>query len=145
MTVVDQPPLSSLTLSVVKIAGSEGPVVFAGDTLEYTIVYSNSGGPAHGVYVDGPGIYPLGTSPVLFTCPLGTTPTTCTLGQTGSDGTIAFDTALLFRTATFTVTVDAGSACTTISHTAHGSTTEEGVLTSNLTSVAVSGPGGCIA
>jgi uncharacterized repeat protein (TIGR01451 family) len=139
--VVD-PPVSSLTLSVRKTAGSSGPDVFEGDTLEYTIVYSNSGGPAHGVYVDGPGLYPAGTSPVLFTCPQSTTATTCTLGPTGDEGTVASDTDLLFRTATFTVTVDAGSTC--IGYTAHGNTTEEGTLTSNPTLVAVSGTSGCI-
>jgi hypothetical protein len=42
------------------------------------------------------------------------------------------------------VTVDAGQACQVISYTAHGYTTEEGVLTSNPTSVAVSDPSGCI-
>lgn len=144
VTVADEPPLSSLTLSVEKVAGSPGEVVFPGDTLEYTIVYSNSGGPAHGVYVDGFGIYPIGTSPVLFTCPQSTTATACTLGPTGDEGTVTSDTLAAFRTATFTVTVDAASACDVITHTAHGNTTEEGTLESNPTSVAVSHPDGCI-
>jgi uncharacterized repeat protein (TIGR01451 family) len=164
VNVVNPPPapISLLSLRVRNVTdntaySSTGGAADPGDILQYEVVYSNSGGPAHNVSVGGFGDIPDGTTlidaipiptdPFLtsFICPQNLSVTTCTLGFPA--GTVASDTLAVFRTATFTVS--ANVPCDSITFSASGNTTEDvppPPLTSNSTTVFVSSgtPTACI-
>jgi uncharacterized repeat protein (TIGR01451 family) len=142
------PPLSSVVLGVRNV--TNGETAFSSsttgvfnDTLQYQVVYANSGtGAAHNVSFATP--VPLGTTISFLsgnlTCPqtasiVGTT-MNCLFGPTADPGTVASDTLLVFRVATFTVQVVPGApGCGTLTDTVGVHTDEEGTVNSNQVSV----------
>lgn len=150
--VVPIPPASSLSLLVRNLTdgGTFGTTATADptDTLEYQLVYSNSGGPAHNVTTDGFGVLPTNSSLVngidlgggnftSFLCPGPLSSATCALGLAPNYDVVASDTPLSARTVRFTVSPT--TFCTTLSFTATGTTDEENSFQSNSTTVGVTG------
>jgi uncharacterized repeat protein (TIGR01451 family) len=137
----ERAPDSSLVLSVRNVTkeGSFGSTATAetGDTLEYQIVYDNTGnGAAHNVTLNVP--IPAGTTYFSSFCPQNSsviTSFTCLLGPASSPGTVVPGESAIFRTATMRVVVNATSG--SITNTASVSTLEEGSTSSGSTSVSV--------
>jgi len=144
------PPLSSVALGVRNVTNGETAFnsttsAVTGDTIEYQVVYTNSGtGPAHSV--TGSADVPAGTGPpVNLACP-GSCGVNFTAGVPTSVswdlGTVAPDTSAVFRTVTFNVVVTA-VGCDFVSETASADTAEESPVTSNGTTVSAN-PNSCI-
>jgi uncharacterized repeat protein (TIGR01451 family) len=165
VNVVDEPPPVSAIRAEVRNLGPNGDQLTApwgsttnasfGDKLAYRIIYSNSGGPAHGVKLFTAGSPPSGmtlTNVFLVNlggpdivagryCPQTLTPTDCTLGTAQTPGTVESTTDAAFTTMYFGVQVATcgGISGLTITYTPTGETTEEGPLTGTPASVSLPG------